>query len=154
MKFRWNYIIIPLIIALVGYGGSLLTFKGMDWYDTLTLPSAAPQGWFISGAWTTIFILSMIAVLIFWNSKEKKSKTLIGLLIANALLNVLWSALFFSFHLILWSVVEMIVLNIVNIAITTLFWKKHKVSAILWLPYIIWVGVATYLAYSIFSLNS
>jgi benzodiazapine receptor len=154
MKFKWNYIIIPLTIAIVGYGGSLITNMGMTWYDTLSLPKTAPEGWFIGSVWTVIFILSAISSLLFWNSKEKKSKALIALLIFNALLNVLWSGLFFGFHLILWSVVEMIILNIVNIAIVILFWKKHRVSAILWLPYIIWVAFATYLAYSVFSLNS
>lgn len=154
MKFRLNYIIIPIIIALVALIGNLVTSRGMVWYDTLTLPQSAPPGWFIGAVWTIIFILSTVSLLLFWNSKEKKSKLLIYLLILNAILNVLWSVLFFGFYLLGWAFIEMIVLNIVNILITIIFWKKHRISGILWLPYIIWVGFATYLAYSIFSLNS
>jgi len=155
MKFKPNYIVIPLVVALVGLAGSLVTSMGMDWYDSLILPQSAPQGWFIGMVWTVIFILTAIASLLFWNKKteQKKSKTLITLLIANAVLNVLWSVLFFGLYLICWSVIEMIALNLVNIAIVALFWKRYRTSAILWLPYIIWVGFATYLAYSIYRLN-
>jgi tryptophan-rich sensory protein len=153
MKFKINYIVIPLIIALVALVGNLITSGGMSWYNTLHRPGSAPQGWFIGAVWTVIFILSMIASLLYWNSKEKKSKILIFLLIINAILNVLWSLLFFSFHLLGWPVAEIIVLNLVNLAIIILFWKKHRVSAILWIPYFLWVGFATYLAYSFLAIN-
>lgn len=154
MKFKTNYIVIPLIVILTALLGNIITMKGMNWYNTLNLPKSAPQGWFIGAVWTVIFILTMTASLLYWNSKEKKSKVLISLLISNAVLNVLWSLLFFGLYLMGWSVVEMIILNLVNLAIIILFWKKHRVSAILWIPYFLWVGFATYLAYTVFSINN
>jgi tryptophan-rich sensory protein len=153
MKFKLNYVVIPLIVVLTALLGNIVTSGGMGWYNGLNLPKSAPQGWFIGSVWTVIFILSIIASLLYWNSKEKKSRFVIILLIANALLNVLWSLLFFGLHLLGWPVMEMILLNLTNLALIIFFWKKHRISAILWIPYLLWVSFATYLAYTVFSLN-
>ena len=163
MKIRPNYFVIPLIVISVALLGNVITTMGMNWYNALELPSSTPQGWFIGMVWTIIFVLALIASLLFWNKKltlkfgsatvNRKSLAITILLIVNAALNVLWSGLFFGLHLIGWSIIEMIVLNLVNIALVVLFWKNYKTSAMLWLPYIIWVGFATYFAYIIFQWN-
>lgn len=154
-KIKLNYILIPLVVVLVSVVGSYFTSSGMDWYNTLKLPSFTPPGSFIGMVWTIIFILSAIATLLIWNKTvhDKKFKIIIIVLILNAVLNVLWSWLFFYQGLIFVAIIEMIILEISTLLIIILNWRKQILSSILLMPYAGWVIFATYLAYMIWSLN-
>ncbi len=136
--------------------GSWLTSFGIPgWYNTLTLPGIAPSGGVIGAVWTIIFILSGVAILFIWNARKriKYYNWVIGLLIANGVLNVAWSYIFFVQHLLLWTIVEMIVLNLTTLAVIVMVWRKARIAAWLLLPYFVWVCFATYLAYQIYLLN-
>ncbi|MBU1131573.1 tryptophan-rich sensory protein [Patescibacteria group bacterium] len=155
MKIKINYFIIPLITVLVSLSGSLLTNSGMDWYDTLNLPAVTPLGSFIGLVWTVIFILTAISALLVWNkaARDNRFKLIIILFIANALLNIFWSFLFFYQHLILAAVIEMIILEITVLILIYLIWKINKTASWLLAPYAVWVIFATYLAVQILLLN-
>ncbi|MDD5341135.1 MAG: tryptophan-rich sensory protein [Patescibacteria group bacterium] len=150
-----NYIIIPLITLAIALTGSLLTSAGMDWYNTLTLPASAPAGIVIGTVWTIIFILSTISALIIWNNfkEDKLFRWIIGIFIANAILNVLWSYVFFYSHQIGASIVEMIILELSVLSLCVLIWPKSKWASILLWPYVAWVIFATYLTVNIWQLN-
>ena len=70
------------------------------------------------------------------------------------LLNITWSFLFFGLRQPGIALVEILLLWIA-ILITFLAFKPHSlVAALLLLPYLAWVGYATYLNYGIWRLNS
>jgi translocator protein len=152
---KLNYIVIPLITVVVSLGGSWLTSGGMDWYRTLKLPALAPPGSVIGMVWTAIFIMTTISALIFWNRLMPGTRsTITSLFLINAMLNICWSLVFFRLHLIGWSIAEMVLLNLVTLILIIMLWNPVFVSALLLLPYFTWVSFATYLAYSIWKLNS
>lgn len=157
MKHKIGYIITILAVALVSAVGGGITDKGMIWYEELNLPSFTPPGYFIGIVWTIIFVLSAVSIILFLrHNKEKKElrfNSIIIFLILNALLNILWSFIFFGQGLILLSVIEMCALNVVNLILIILLWQENKLSSILLWPYFLWVSFATYLAYSIYLLN-
>ncbi len=144
MKFKLNYVVIPLITIFVSLFGSYLTSSGMKWYDTINLPSFTPQGGFIGLVWTIIFILTTISALIFYN-KIKKKKLVVSLFLINAFLNVFWSYLFFYKHLIFFALIEMIFLEISVLLLIIFMWKKSRTSSYLLFLYAFWVLFATYL---------
>jgi translocator protein len=153
-----NYLLAPLGVLIVSLAGGYFTGGGMDWYNTLNKPGISPSGSFIGIAWTIIFILSAVSILLFSNDPKTNRKSIffkliVFLFITNGLLNILWSVLFFSWNLILISVIEMCALNLVNLALILMLWKHHRASASLLIPYFLWVCFATYLAYSIYLLN-
>lgn len=170
MKFKPNYIIIPLITILVAVIGSSFTITGADsWYQTtLIRPSINPPNWVFPIAWNIIFLLTTISALIFWNQgpekkkflwifdihKEDKKFTVITVLfLLNAFLNVFWSYLFFGNQNILAALIEMLFLEATLIALIILLYKRSKAASLLLLPYTLWVAFATYLTYLIFTLN-
>ena len=155
-KMKLNYFVIPIFVFLVSLSGSSITQKGMDWYKTLNLPALAPPGSVIGIVWTIIFILTAISAILFWNQKpaSKNFNTIWLLFFINGLLNVYWSFLFFGQQMLFEAVLEMILLNLINLALIFLLWPENKKAAMLLLPYFIWVCFATYLAFSIFQLNS
>ena len=152
---KLNYFIIPLITAFVTIFGSSLTSRGMDWYEKIKLPTWTPGGNIIGLVWTLIFILSTISALIIWNnySASKNLKWIILFFLLNAGLNVFWSYLFFTAHLINWSIAEMILLELSVLILIILIWPLSKLAGILLLPYSLWVAFATYLTYNIALLN-
>lgn len=150
-----NYITIPFVALAVSFCGSLVTTQGMDWYKSLNLPGFTPPGALIGAVWTVIFILTAISALIFWNKKvhDKNRKLIIALFVANAALNLLWSVLFFGFHLIGWSIIEMFALNLTTFGLIMFLWQNYLASSLLLFPYLAWVTFATYLAYSVYALQ-
>jgi len=150
MKIKPNYLAIPLIVVAVAAAGNLFTFQGLGWYGTLRLPAFAPGGSFIGLVWTIIYILAVISGILFWNAPRRDNFRIITVLfLANALLNALWSYIFFSLHLIDLAVWEMLLLNASTVLLILLLRKYERRSAWLLLPYFIWVSFATYLAYLI-----
>lgn len=150
-----NYFFIPLIAVIVAYFGKTITEEGMAWYNTLDLPSIAPEGKIIGLVWTIIYILTTISALMVWNKlkQDKSFKIIISLFIINAFLNWLWTYLFFGLHLIVLSILEMVVLNLINLILIVILSKKNPVASALLIPYFLWVSFATFLAYGILTIN-
>jgi tryptophan-rich sensory protein len=155
MKIKTNYFIIPLIVVLVGLSGSLITLSGKEWYQSINIPSWTPSGATIGFIWTIIFILSAIAALIAWNKKEsvKKRELIAVVFIANAILNILWSALFFVRHFIGLAALEAGLLGASVFLLIYLIKPISKTAAFLLLPYGLWTFFATYLTYIVGTLN-
>lgn len=156
MKIKLNYFVIPLITITVAILGSLFTTSGMTWYDVeIIKPQLTPPKIAFPIAWNTIFILTTISALIFWNKvKDNKTKTTITILfLANALLNIFWSFLFFNQRLILSAFIEMIVLELILVALIILLYKISKLASWFLAPYLLWVGFASYLTWQIYYLN-
>lgn len=153
LKFKLNYIVIPVITIIVAVTGSYFTGLGMEWYkNNLVQPALTPPDYWFGIAWTTIFILTTFSALIVWN-KQKRFTLSINLFIANAILNVSWSFLFFTMHWTTIALVEMLFLLITLFMLIRLTWPCCKIAGALLLPYAAWVCFATYLTYIIVLTN-
>ena len=152
MKIKANYVIIPAVTFLVAGLGGYFTQAEMLWYETtLVKPGFTPPGWVFSVAWNIIFLCATASALIVWNKKH--DKVLMSIFAANAVLNVLWSFLFFQMHWIEASFIEMFLLETTLIAMIMVSWEISKTASLLLLPYAGWVAFATYLTYVVLELN-
>jgi len=152
---KLNYVIIPLLVFLTSFIGSLATSGGMEWYKTIKIPSWTPPGSVIGLVWTIIFILAAFSAIIVWNSgvSGNRFNWIIGIFIANAILNILWSYIFFNQHLIATAFGEAILLDVTVIALIILIWPISKLASLLLVPYASWVAFASYLTFIIWNLN-
>ncbi|MFA5948530.1 MAG: TspO/MBR family protein [Candidatus Gracilibacteria bacterium] len=169
MKFKPNYISIPLFVIMVAILGSMFSSQGMGWYnEQLVKPDLTPPSWVFPVAWSIIFALTAVSALILWNRENENvsflmrligktpSKThwfIVSLFVSNAILNVFWSSLFFAKHWISASLVEMMLLNLTTILLIVLGYKYSRLASLLLLPYFLWVSFATYLTYQIYLIN-
>jgi tryptophan-rich sensory protein len=160
---RLNYILIPAITVVVAGLGSALTMPGLAWYQTLIFPVGTPPSWVFAPVWTAIFILTAASALIIWNLPRRRSDLPIrsmhwSLIFAvfgiNAILNVLWSYLFFYEHLLGGAFIGAILLLLSVLALIGLIWSLSRQAAIFLLPYAGWVSYASFLTYEIWRLNS
>jgi len=156
MKIKLNYFIIPLVTILASAVGGQITKQGMGWYNSINLPSFTPPGYFIGIVWTIIFILSTISALLVYNSKIKPKsywQPVMILFLLNAVLNIWWSTLFFGFNRLGLALIELVFLNLTNLALIIILWRRKPTAAWLLLPYFLWVCFAGYLNLLIWQLN-
>jgi len=152
MKKALLYIGIPLVMVGVSALGSSFTSTGLQgWYSSLSLPGFTPPGGVIGLVWTTIYILTAISAILFYREHKDNKVTLA--LASNLLLNISWSYIFFTAHLVGLAVLWAGFLGLSVLALIVLMWKKARVSALLLVPYLAWVSFATYLNYVIYTLN-
>lgn len=152
---RLNYIIIPAITLATALLGGKLTGGGMSWYRTIKLPSWTPPGSVIGAVWTFLFILATISALLVWNGSAHDNRfgLIIAIFIVNAILNISWSWLFFSQHLLGSAIFEAILLGLSVIILIILIWPRSIWAGGLLVPYALWVAFASFLTYKVWSLN-
>jgi tryptophan-rich sensory protein len=151
-----GYFIIPLITLITALGGSSITTKGLDWYKKIKLPSFTPPGSTIGLVWTIIFFLATASALIVYKlgAKSERFSLIVFAFIANALLNVCWSFLFFGLHNLQLAFIEAIILEISVLVLIILIWPVSRLAAYLLMPYSLWVAFASFLTFKVLSLNS
>jgi len=150
-----NYTTIPFITIVVAALGSILTGKGMSWYQTLALPQWTPSGSFIGIVWTILFILAATSVLLVYNRepRAKRLSLIMLLFLINAALNVFWSFLFFNQHFIGSAIIDATLLGFSVVALIMLIWPSSRLASLLLVPYALWVGFAVVLNFAIWRLN-
>ncbi len=148
-------VIVAVVLAvLVGGLGGLATDIG-PWYFSLVKPSWQPPDWLFGPVWTTIYILTGIAGVRAWRRSDPRQRRLFLYALAlNIVLNILWSVLFFSVKRPDWALVEVVPLWL-SVGLLMLAVKPAStLSALLLVPYLLWVGFAAYLNWTIVQLNA
>ncbi|HJJ38167.1 MAG TPA: tryptophan-rich sensory protein, partial [Methanocorpusculum sp.] len=86
-----------------------------------------------------------------WEKKEVKIATVVFLIQLG--LNVLWSYMFFGWHMLLGSTIEIVILLAMICVTISLFYRIKRAAAYLLIPYVLWVSFATVLTATIWMLN-
>jgi benzodiazapine receptor len=123
------------------------------WYAELAKPSWTPPNWVFAPAWTTLFALMAIAGWLVWQRAGIGSIPL-KLFAIQLVLNVTWSGLFFGLKSPPAAMIEIVILWLAILATTIAFWRVDRLAGWLFLPYLVWVGYAAALNFSIWRLNA
>ncbi len=145
-----------VLCLLAGNIGTLVTNVGPgSWYDQLSKPDFTPSGAVIGLIWTVLFILMGIALYLVWmeGTRTREAGTAMAVFGVQFALNILWTLLFFGLQSPLFALGEILVLLLAILGTIVSFMRVRPAAAALLLPYIVWVGVATYLNYQIYVLN-
>ena len=153
------------IILSEGAGviGSVFTAPAIPgWYAALARPALAPPNWVFGPVWTALFLLMGVAAFLVWKQHSDILKNVrvlrmwrvgMSLFIAQLVLNVLWSFIFFGLHSPGAAFAYIFLLWLAIVATIAAFAKVSRPAAWLLVPYIVWVTFATYLNYMIWVLN-
>lgn len=153
MKIQWKNLITCLAIPLaVGSLASLLTQHSMETFESLNKPALAPPGWLFPVVWTILYILMGIASYLVLTSGKPydTALTVYGIQLA---FNFFWSIIFFNLELYLFAFIWLVLLWLLILKTTILFYQISKPAGYLMLPYLLWVTFAGYLNLSIYLLN-
>ena len=151
--------IVPIFAALGCLAalliGGALTRPNLDWYATLAKPGFTPPNSAFPIAWTSLYMLSALAVWFVWRAPGKEPDHRLAMIwfFIQLVVGVLWSAAFFWLHSPALGL-GVIMGFLIAIAITiALFDRLSRVAALLLIPLLLWVSFAAGLNFAILFLN-
>ncbi len=117
-----------------------------EWYINLIKPAINPPAWVFGPIWTMLYLLMGISLYIIFTLEKRLLRTKALMLFGIQLfLNFWWSILFFSFHWLLVSIIEIVLLWGFILAMIIAFRKIKPFAAYLQIPYLLWVSFAAIL---------
>lgn len=145
------------IAVVLGAGTTIGFIFGPDtWYQTLLKPSWSPPGWFFVLAWTMLYIMVGISVWLVRRTldvDEKVMRRAMKWFWLQLGLNLLWTLIFFGLHNPLLAFIDIFLLWVAAVAMTTEFGKIRYASGYLLLPYGLWIAFVLILNGTIWLLN-
>lgn len=141
-------------LAVAALGGAATDIG--PWYLGLRKPSWQPPDWLFGPVWTAIFALTALAGLRAWRREPDAAGRgrVLAAYALNALLNVLWSALFFTVKRPDWALVEAVPLWLSVVLLIVVSGRRDRAAGWLLAPYLAWVAFAAVLNWSVVRLNA
>ena len=133
--------------------GSAASITAADFYGRLVQPPWAPPSWVFGPVWTILYVLMAIAGWLVYQSGASNTKALMGLFLAQLILNALWSWTFFQWESGLGSFITILGLWVAILVLIVTFWRVHPAAGVLLIPYLVWVSFAATLNGALWRLN-
>lgn len=140
-------------IVVAGAGG-FMTDTG-PWYRSMKFPTWKPPDWAFGPIWTLVLVCATLG-----SAKGLQAAPdaetywlFVALLGLNAGLNILWNAIFFAMRRPDWALVEVIIFWFSILAIIVVIGRHEPTVIFYFLPYLLWVAVASVLNWRIVVLN-
>ena len=134
------------------WGGFITNYYKEPWYSSIVKPSFNPPDWIFAPVWMTLYLSIAIAIWLIWLS-PKKSEKIFYVYFIHLIINASWSIAFFALHQILVSLIIIGLIIFFVIWLIKLYYPVNKISALLMIPYLTWLGFAFILNFNIFILN-
>lgn len=146
---------IGLALAAGALGRVFIQPLSLHWYEILAKPPLSPPNWLFGVVWLALYILMGIAAGFVWNIPVYLSRVRQALLlfVIQLGMNVLWLVLFFGLRSIGWALIDIVILWMLVIIMTVLFYLQSKVAGLLLVPYLLWLTFAVYLNAGYWTLN-
>jgi benzodiazapine receptor len=153
--------IIRLVVSIficqgAGIIGALFTMPSIrTWFEALNKPPFRPPNAVFGPVWTALFLLMGISLFLVWHKglDSQGVKTAMLVFSGHLVLNIGWSILFFGLRSPGLAFFEIVILWAAILLTMFLFNRVSAVSAILLLPYVLWVSFAAVLNFTIWRLN-
>jgi tryptophan-rich sensory protein len=145
-------VFLTICLGVMAIGGAITSTTVGTWYQTLAKPAFAPPDWVFGPVWTTLYIMMAIAGWLAWRRAGLRNPAL-SLFFAQLALNLAWSGLFFGMRWIGLAFIEILILWIAIAMTMRVFWGIDRIAAVLFVPYLVWVGYAAALNGAIWAIN-
>lgn len=128
-----------------------ISFPPGEWYASLQKPWFTPPNGAFAPIWTTLYVLIAIAGWRTWLKDTGWQRR--GPWFGQMVLNFIWSPIFFGAHMTMLGLVVIIGARLCVLLFIIRAWQPDRISALLFLPYIVWLSLATALNAAIVVLN-
>lgn len=153
----WKKVLICVVaIELLGNASGLVTFLSVDgWYDALQKPPGTPPNWVFGPVWLVVYAMMGLALALLWHRPvelqlKRRALKWFGVQLG---LNLLWTPAFFGMQRIDLALLVILPLLLIIGLTMRVAYPVSRRSAVLLLPYFLWVGYATYLNIGFLVLN-
>ena len=121
-----------------------------NWYDNLNKSPLNPPSYVFGIVWPLLYILMFISFgIVIYNNRTDK----IRFFIIQFILNLLWTTIFFKYKSIVLAFIMLILIIFFTILTIIDFYSVNNISALLLIPYILWLSFASYLNFYIIIYN-
>lgn len=135
-----------LACLLVGLIASLFQEQALiSWYPSLIKPPLVPPDVVFPVVWSIIYVLMGISISLIILSDSRFKGFLITVFISQLLINFSWSIGFFFMQKPLLGFIDIILLDFLVAYYVIKTYPINKISALLFIPYLVWILFATYL---------
>lgn len=142
------------LCQLAGLVGSEAVMENMAWYNQLVTPPLTPPNGVFGIVWAVLYILIGIAAfLALKNFPKENTKTAARLFLVQLGLNACWTPVFFGERNLLAALILVLAMLMEGFWLVKAFYQKNRWAGHLMIPYMIWIGFATYLTGSFWLLN-
>jgi tryptophan-rich sensory protein len=118
-------------------------FSPGEWYKTIDKPTWTPPDWVFPVAWTTLYICMSLAAMRVAQSGDASAPQALGFWTIQVTLNALWSPVFFGLRRMRIALAVVALLWVAVAATMLAFFAIDLIAGLLFLPYILWVTIAT-----------
>jgi translocator protein len=152
----WLSLLPFLVVCFTAAGAaSLATGSSIHtWYSLLKKPEWNPPNWVFGPVWTIVYAMMALSAWLVWRevgwAGAKPALILFGI---QLVLNTAWSMLFFGMQAIGAAFGDILLLWMMIVATAVAFYSVSFLAAWLLIPYIAWVGFASYLNFRIWQMN-
>ena len=152
---RWALFLVPLVL-LLGYGSGAVAGSAANnpWFAQLQKPAIYPPAITFPIVWTILYAmmgLAFAAICSAWGSRGRGLA--IAVFIAQFVLNLVWSPVFFALHQLELALGILLALDVLVALCVVLFLRIRRWAGLLLVPYLAWVLFATLLSWQLWQLN-
>ncbi len=134
--------------------GAIASVHASSFYGQLSQPTWAPPSFVFGPVWTVLYALMGVAAWLVWRSGGfKRNRWALTLFMVQLVVNALWSWLFFAWHHGAIAFADILLLILLVMATLVAFWRIQRLAGALLFPYLMWIGFAAALNYSVWQLN-
>lgn len=142
-------VLLGLIIAInaLAFLSSVPVMSAIqNWYMDLEKSCLTPPNWVFAPVWTFLYTLMGVAVWRIWKMrKETDVRPALGLFCLQLIFNFIWTPLFFGAQEFTLAFIDITILAVLIAATIRMFLNIDAWAGRLMMPYLLWVGFASYL---------
>jgi len=144
-------ILVVLLGACFAAGSTGGLFPPGEWYERLNKPSWTPPDWLFPVAWSILYVC--IAVAGARAAMQPDGGLAMAFWALQVALNGLWTPVFFGLRRIRLGMVVVSALWVVVALTMVALWMVDPVAGMLFVPYLVWVTIASALNFAVMRLN-
>lgn len=143
-------VFLPLVGGMVS---SMMARGQMMSFAEMNKPPLAPPAWLFPIAWSILYLLMGIALLLMIRSRHEYKVGAICLFISQLLMNYIWTPIFFGRQEYWLAFGVLILMWLTTILCAIIAWKVDRRATYCLMPLILWTTFAGYLNAGIAILN-
>jgi tryptophan-rich sensory protein len=142
------------IVFVAAAVGALASVDAASFYLQLDKPSWAPPSSAFGPVWSVLYALMGVSAWLVWREQDDKPVVrALSLFMAQLFANALWSWLFFAWRLGAASFGDVVLLLVLIVLTIAAFFRITRLAALLMVPYLAWVCLASALTWSVWQGN-
>ncbi|WP_240162795.1 TspO/MBR family protein [Paraburkholderia sp. Cy-641] len=114
-------------------------------------PAFNPPNWVFPPVWSVLYVLMAFSAWRVW--KRDGLSAAIVLWVVQLVFNAAWMWLFFGLHRPEMALTDIVILLVLIVMLTGVFWRRDRLAGVMLMPYVIWVAYAALLNYALWQLN-